>query len=128
VVIASLAASTGLALATLPGAVVLQAEGAPPASSPLGFLFPMVAIFVIFYFLMIRPQTRRQREHDAMLKALGRGDRVVTSGGLHGTIVGLADDVLTLEIGAAGKERIRVKMDRARVDRLLEKGKGGESE
>jgi preprotein translocase subunit YajC len=111
----------------LVGAILLQAEG-PPSASPFGFLLPMVLIFAIFYFLLIRPQTRRQREHEQVLKNLAKGDRVVTGGGLHGTVVGLADDVLTLEIAAAGKERVRVKVDRGRIDRVLEKGKGGEAE
>jgi preprotein translocase subunit YajC len=112
---------------SLLAAVLLQADGTPGAS-PFGFLLPMVAIFVIFYFLLIRPQSKRQKEHDEMLKALGRGDRVVLTGGLHGTVVGLSEDVLTLEIAAAGKERIRVKVDRRGVDRVVEKSKGGESE
>lgn len=113
----------------LPLAVVLQAEGAAPgAPSPFGFLMPMLLIFGIFYFLMIRPQAKKQREHEAMLKAVTRGDRVVTTGGLHGTVVGESDDVLTLEIAMAGKERVRVKVDRRGIERLLEKGKGGESE
>jgi preprotein translocase subunit YajC len=108
-------------------AVLLQADAASPAS-PFGFLLPMLLIFGIFYFLLIRPQSRRQREHEQVLKGLAKGDRVVTSGGLHGTVVGVSDDVLTLEIAAAGKERVRVKVDRARIDRVLEKGKGGEGE
>lgn len=106
------------------GAILLQA---PPAGqpSPFGFLLPMVVIFAIFYFLLIRPQTKRQREHEDMLKKLEKGDRVVTSGGTHGVVVGVTDDVLTLEIGAAG-QKIRVKQDRSRIDRLV--GKGGEPE
>jgi preprotein translocase subunit YajC len=109
----------------MPAVVLLQA--APEAQpSPFSFLLPMAAIFLIFYFLLIRPQSKRQREQEEMLKGLERGDRVVTSGGLHGTVVGLADDVLTLEIASAGKERVRVKVDRPRIERLVEKGKGGE--
>ena len=110
------------------GAILLQAPagGAAPAPSPFGFLLPMLLIFAIFYFLLIRPQTKRQREHEAVLKALEKGDRVVTTGGLHGQVVGVTDDVLTLEIGIAGGQRLRVKVDRARIDRLL--GKGGEGE
>ena len=105
------------------------AQGAPAAQSgsegslmSIGF---MVVIFIVFYFLLIRPQTKRQREQEDMLKKLEKGDRVVTSGGLHGVVVGTTDDVLTLEIGAAG-QKLRVKVDRARVDRLV--GKGGETE
>jgi preprotein translocase subunit YajC len=114
---------TALALA-----IVLQAEGAPAAPSPFGFLMPMVLIFGIFYFLLIRPQQKRQREHEDMLKAVAKGDRVVTSGGLHGQVVGESEDVLTLEIAMAGKERVRVKVDRRGIERVLEKGKGGEAE
>jgi preprotein translocase subunit YajC len=110
-------------------AIVLQAEGAAPAApSPFGFLMPMVLIFGIFYLLLIRPQQKRQREHEAMLKAVTKGDRVVTSGGMHGQVVGESEDVLTLEIAMAGKERVRVKVDRRGIERVLEKGKGGEAE
>lgn len=113
------------------GAILLQAPagGAAPPQSPFGFLLPMLLIFVIFYFLLIRPQTKRQKELEAMLKALDKGDRIVTAGGLHGTVVGVTDEVLTVEIGgAAGGQKLRVKVDRSRIDRLVEKGKGGEIE
>jgi preprotein translocase subunit YajC len=86
----------------------------------LGFLVPFGAMLLIFYFLLIRPQTKRQREHDKMLAALAKGDRVVTSGGIHGLVVGSEKDVLTLEIAALRGEKIRVKVDRARIDRRLE--------
>jgi len=109
-------------------AVVLQADAAPGAPSPFGFLMPMVLIFGIFYLLLIRPQQKRQREHDEMLKAVGRGDRIVTTGGIHGTVVGESEEVLTVEVAMAGKERVRLKVDRRGIDRVLEKGKGGESE
>lgn len=111
-------------MSSIPGIVLLQAEAAPSAD-PLRMLLPMVMIFVIFYVLLIRPQQRRQREHERMLQALEKGDRVVTAGGLHGTIVGLADDVLTLEIANVRGERVRIKVDRARVDRRVEKAKAG---
>lgn len=110
-------------------AIVLQAEGATPgAPSPFGFLMPMVLIFGIFYLLLIRPQQKRQREHEQMLKAVGRGDRVVTTGGIHGTVVGESDEVLTVEVAMAGKERVRLKVERRGIERVLEKSKGGESE
>jgi preprotein translocase subunit YajC len=60
-------------------AVLLQAESGAPPQSPIGFLLPMALIFVIFYFLLIRPQTKRQKEHEEMLKRVEKGDRVVTS-------------------------------------------------
>lgn len=92
--------------------------------SPLDFLVPMGAIFLIFYFLLIRPQQKRQKEHDEMLKAVGKGDRVVTTGGIHGVVTGSSEDVLTLEIANLKGERVRIKVDRGRVDRRLEKAKG----
>jgi preprotein translocase subunit YajC len=98
------------------GAIWLQAQG----SSPFELLVPMGAIFLIIYFLLIRPQARRQKEHEKMLAALGKGDRVVTAGGLHGVVTGAEKDVLTLEIAALKGERVRVKVDRARVERRLE--------
>jgi preprotein translocase subunit YajC len=104
----------------------LQAGGAPPPGNPLSMLVPMAAIFVIFYFLLIRPQQRRQKEQEALLKSIAKGDRVVTTGGLHGTVTGTTDDVLTLEIANAGGQRIQVRVDRARIDRRL--AKGGEKE
>jgi preprotein translocase subunit YajC len=86
----------------------------------LGFLVPFGAMLLIFYFLLIRPQTKRQKEHDKMLGALAKGDRVVTSGGVHGLVVGTEKEVLTLEIAALKGEKVRVKVDRARIDRRLE--------
>jgi preprotein translocase subunit YajC len=86
----------------------------------LGFLVPFGAMLLIFYFLLIRPQSKRQREHEKMLAALGKGDRVVTSGGIHGLVVGSEKDVLTLEIATLKGERVRVKVDRARIDRRIE--------
>jgi len=106
------------------GAILLQAPGGAPQQSPIGFLLPMALIFVIFYFLLIRPQTKRQKEHEEMLKRVEKGDRVVTSGGVHGVVTGTTDDVLTVEIGGGGGQSLRVKVDRARIDRVLGKGKG----
>jgi preprotein translocase subunit YajC len=86
----------------------------------LGFLVPFGAMLLIFYFLLIRPQTKKQREQEKMLSGLGKGDRVVTSGGIHGLVVGAEKDVLTLEIAALRGEKVRVKVDRARIDRRVE--------
>jgi preprotein translocase subunit YajC len=104
-----------------PAAVIwLQGDGA----SPLLQLMPFILIFLIFYFLLIRPQQRQQKEREAMLKALERGDEVVTSGGVHGVITGIADEVLTVEIANLKGERVRVKVDRARIDRRKKKAEG----
>ena len=106
-------------------AVILQA-GEQPTGSPLGPFIPIAAIFLIFYFLLIRPQQKRTKEQQAMLKAIVKGDEVVTTGGLHGKVTGVTDDVLTLEIAAVKGERVRVKVARNRVESMTKK-KGDDS-
>ena len=79
-----------------------------------GNMFPllmMLSIFVIFYFLLIRPQQKKAKEHQVFLSNLKKGDMVVTSGGLHGEITGLTDTVVTLEIA----ENLRVKVSRQHI-------------
>ena len=79
-------------------------------SSPLFVLLPM---FAIFYFLILRPQSKRQKEHQAMLQKLGKGDEVITRGGLIGKITGVGDDgVLVIEL----QEKVRVRMPRAYIE------------
>ena len=104
------------------GFVPLQAAAEP---SPLGMLVPMGMIFLIFYFLLIRPQQKRQRDTDAMLKAIEKSDRVTTAGGLQGKVVGITDDVLTIEIAVLKSERVRVKVSRSKVESVT-KGKKDE--
>jgi preprotein translocase subunit YajC len=104
------------------GTIWLQAQG----SSPFELLVPMGAIFLIIYFLLIRPQSKRQKDHEKMLAALGKGDRVVTAGGIHGVVAGAEKDVLTLEIATLKGERVRVKLDRARGERRLEAAAKGD--
>ena len=104
----------------LPLWVPLQAQ----EPSPFGMLVPMGAIFLIFYFLLIRPQQRQQKEREQMIAAIGKGDRVMTAGGIHGVVTGTADDVLTIEIANLKGERVRIKVDRGRVDRRLEAAGG----
>ena len=73
----------------------------------------MFLIFGIFYFLLIRPQVKKQKEHQAMLGKLGKGDEVITRGGLIGKITGVSDDgVLVLEL----QEKVRVRVPRAYVE------------
>lgn len=99
----------------VPAFVLLQA-GDPAAPPPFVQFLPLAAIFVIFYFLLIRPQQKRQKEQENMIKAIVKGDEVVTSGGLHGRVTGVTDDVLTLEIANIKGERVRVKVDRNRIE------------
>lgn len=93
----------------------LQAQTAT-GPNPFGTVFMFGAIFMIFYFLLIRPQQKRQRQQEDMIKALEKGDDVVTAGGLHGKVVGVTDDTLTLEIAALKGERVRVKIERSKVE------------
>jgi preprotein translocase subunit YajC len=72
---------------------------------------PLILMGVIFYFLLIRPQQKKQKEHRNMLASLKKGDAVITSGGLHGRVTGLTDQVATLEIA----EKVRVKVSRAYI-------------
>ncbi len=69
---------------------------------------PLILLFAIFYFILIRPQQKRAKEHRIMLENLKRGDRVVTAGGLYGTITNLEGNVVTLEIA----DKVRVKVSK----------------
>ncbi len=81
-----------------------------------GGLIPIILMFVIFYFLLIRPQQKRNKEHQQMIGNLKKGDRIVTSGGIHGRITGLDETTLTVEIA----DRVRVKVVRANVAGLAQ--------
>ncbi len=109
----------------LPLWVLLQAgEG---EGSPFTMLVPMIAIFGIFYFLLIRPQQKRQKEQENLLKSIEKGDQVVTSGGLHGKVTGVTDDTLTIEIAVLKGERVRVKVARGKIESKQSAKKGEES-
>ncbi|TFH25034.1 MAG: preprotein translocase subunit YajC [Myxococcales bacterium] len=69
-----------------------------PPGAGMGQLVMMALIILVFYFLLVRPQQRKQKEHQAMVDALKKNDRVVTSGGLHGRIIEVSGSVVTLEI------------------------------
>jgi preprotein translocase subunit YajC len=85
------------------------AAGPAGAPNPLVNLLPIALMFVILYFLMIRPQQRRAKEHEMLVQNLKRGDEIVTSGGIHGRIQAIADKIVTIEI--APNVRIRVERD-----------------
>ena len=69
-------------------------------------LIPLVFMFAIFYFLLIRPQQKKAKEHRALLEALQKGDQVVTAGGMHGRVTALDDQVVTLEVAPGVNVRI----------------------
>jgi len=76
-----------------------------------GAFIPLLLMFAIFYFLLIRPQQKKAKEHKSMVASIKKGDRVVSSGGLHGTVTGLTDDTITMEIAP----KVRVKVSRGSV-------------
>ena len=80
-----------------------------PGAAILSQLMFIVPIFVIFYFLLIRPQQKQAKKREEFIKNLKIGDRVVTSGGLHGEVKGMTDTTLTLEIA----DKVRVKVTRS---------------
>ncbi len=72
---------------------------------------PMVLVFAIFYFLMIRPQQKERKKHQTLLQNLKKGDNVITTAGIHGQVANITDNILSLEIA----DNIRIKMDKSQV-------------
>ncbi len=90
-------------------------QAAPTGANPLGTVFMFGAIFMIFYFLLIRPQRKQQKQHDEMVKALSRGDDVVTIGGIIGKIIHLTDDRVTIKTA----DDTRLEIERSKVGRKV---------
>ena len=99
-------------------ALVVQAP-AGGRSTLLPFVFQVVAIFAIFYFVMIRPQQRQRKQHEERLKNLKRGDEVVTAGGIVGKVVHIAET--KGDAKAALEDRITIKSDESRL--IVERGR-----
>jgi preprotein translocase subunit YajC len=93
-----------------------QAPAAGGAGSIAPFLFQIGAIFLIFYFLMIRPQQRQKSERERMLRAIKRGDRVVTTSGLFGTVTNLSDTTVTLRVA----DQVKLDFERGSIARVVE--------
>ncbi len=87
-------------------------SGCPGAGGGgLTSLLPLILMFVVFYFLLIRPQQKKMKDHQEMLKNLKRGDQIITNGGLVGKITGLTEKMVTLEVA----EKIRVRILRSHI-------------
>ncbi|MDW7771464.1 MAG: preprotein translocase subunit YajC [Desulfobulbaceae bacterium] len=84
---------------------------APSAGGGLMSFIPLILIFVVFYFLLIRPQQKKAKEHQIFLGNLKKGDEVVTSGGIHGRITGLTDTIVTVEVA----DGVRIKVNRPSI-------------
>ena len=98
------------------------AASSPPGGAGSGAVLTQVvffaAIFAIFYFLLIRPQQRQRRDRERMLAAVKKGDRVVTSSGLHGTVTGLTEHTVTLRVA----DQVKLEFDRTAIGRILTEG------
>ena len=95
--------------------------GADGASSLMGML-PIILMFVVLYFLMIRPQMKRQKEHRNLVAGLSKGDEVITAGGMLGKVTKVDDNYITLEISMAGDKPVETLLQRTSVTSVLPKG------
>jgi preprotein translocase subunit YajC len=99
------------------------AQAAPAAAgaqapNPLMTFLPLILLFVVFYFLMIRPQMKRQKEHRNMVAALSKGDEVVTNGGIAGKVEEVGESFITVEIAP----NVKIKLQKGSVQQVLPKG------
>ena len=94
------------------------AAGGGDMMSQLTGMLPLVLMFVVLYFVMIRPQMKRQKEHRAMIDALSKGDEVATAGGILGTVTRLSEGVLYVQIA----QGVEVQIQRSAVAQVLPKG------
>ena len=83
--------------------------------SPMSLIFMIIAIFAVMYFLMIRPQQRQKKQHQELLSKLSKGDKIVTAGGLHGTIAGVKDNTVIVKIA----DNVKVEVGRASINKVV---------
>jgi preprotein translocase subunit YajC len=95
-----------------------HAAGAAGQSDPLTSFLPLIIIFVVFYFLLIRPQTKKAKQHKELVKSLAKGDEVITNGGLLGRIVKVSDNFVDVELA----DSVVVKLQRLAVGSVMPKG------
>ncbi len=95
--------------------IAYAANGVQGAGGGFTALIPLLIMFVIFYFLLIRPQQKKVKEHREMVENLKKGDKIVTSGGIHGRITSLDDTTLTIEIA----DKVRVKLNRGNIATII---------
>lgn len=98
-----------------------QTAGGSMEQQIMSFL-PIILMFVVLYFLMIRPQMKRAKEHKSMLEALKKGDEVVTSGGVVGKIAKVGESYVTIEVARAGNDGVELNVQKAAVQTLLPNG------
>lgn len=89
-----------------------------PQADPFGFLLPMIVIFAAFYFLLIRPQQKRQKAHTQLVAGLSVGDEVITAGGILGKITAVTDHYASLKIA----DNVEIKIQKSTVSAVVPKG------
>jgi len=94
------------------------AAGADSMFGGLGSMLPLILMFVVLYFVMIRPQMKRQKEHKSMIDALAKGDEVVTSGGLLGKVTKMGETFIALEVAGG----VEIQVQRSAVIQVMPKG------
>jgi len=99
-----------------------QPQGGNPTDSLISTLIMFALIIGIFYFMILRPQQKRQKERQKMLEAVKKGDKVVTAGGLHGTVAGLDEKTVLLQVA----DNVKMKFDRSAVNTIIREAEGGE--
>ena len=99
------------------GTAHAQAATAAPAQSPLMSFMPFILVFLVFYFLMIKPQKKRMQQEQSMLSALTKGDEIFMKSGLIGKIFGITERVITLEIS----DGVKIKVLRSQIGGLAKK-------
>lgn len=101
---------------------LVYASAAPPGGQGAQSFIPtalmFAAMFAIFYFLLIRPQQRQKQERERMLGGLKKGDRIVTTGGLHGTVTGLGEHTVTVRVA----DQVKLEFDRSAIGRVVPEG------
>ena len=100
---------------------LVVAQAAPEGNALMGML-PIILMFVILYFLMIRPQMKRQKEHRNLIAALAKGDEVVTAGGMLGKVTKVNDSYVTVEVSELADKPVEVIMQKSSVSNVLPKG------
>ncbi len=93
------------------GIAYAQGAAASPAASGMASFLPLILIFGVFYFLLIRPQQKKAKQHQQFLNELKKGAKVLTGGGIHGKITGLTDSTVTMEIA----DGVRIKVNRGSI-------------
>ncbi len=110
----SIAYAMGQLSQTMPAGRQAQGQQAP---SPLVSFMPIILIFAIFYFLLIRPQQKKQKDHQKMLGELKKNDEIITTGGVHGTIVNVKENTFTIRVN----ENVRLEISKSAVAGLKKK-------